>query len=177
MDKIISSSPSFSYSIDREGTFTYIYYEINFGGGTTKANVMKLFSVDPVNYADEPTEGIRRALSLYLEKEIPRTEKIPNGQRKNIRVGKTVATNALLESKRDRVAILIIEVLKDVLLIRNQSRPKIFNLEIKSPEALYEEFVEVRDRVRPLKGGITLACPDIILKSYIDDPGGAWMPG
>ena len=94
MDTIISSSPRFSFSIDREGTFTYIYYEINFGGGTIKANVMKLFSVDPFNYADEPTDGIRSVLSLYLEKEIPRTEKIPNGQIKNIRVGKTVATNA-----------------------------------------------------------------------------------
>jgi 5-oxoprolinase (ATP-hydrolysing) len=40
---------------------------------------MKLLSVDPANYADAPTEGIRRILSLYLEKELPRTEKIPTG--------------------------------------------------------------------------------------------------
>ena len=67
-------------------------------------------------------------------------------------MGTTVATNALLERKGDRVALLISEGLKDVLLIGNQSRPKIFDLEIKRPEALYEEVVEVRERVRPLKG-------------------------
>jgi 5-oxoprolinase (ATP-hydrolysing) len=67
-------------------------------------------------------------------------------------MGTTVATNALLERKGDRVALLISEGLKDVLLIGNQSRPKIFDLEIKRPEALYEEVVEVRERVRPMKG-------------------------
>jgi len=66
-------------------------------------------------------------------------------------MGTTVATNALLERKGDRVALLISEGLKDVLLIGNQSRPKIFDLEIKRPDAIYEEVVEVKERVRPMK--------------------------
>lgn len=66
-------------------------------------------------------------------------------------MGTTVATNALLERKGDRVALLINEGLKDVLLIGNQSRPKIFDLEIKRPDPVYEAVVEVKERIRPLK--------------------------
>jgi 5-oxoprolinase (ATP-hydrolysing) len=80
---------------------------------------MKLLSVDPGNYADAPTEGIRRILSMYLGKEIPRAQKIPTENIVSIRMGTTVATNALLERKGDRVALLISEGLKDVLLIGN----------------------------------------------------------
>jgi 5-oxoprolinase (ATP-hydrolysing) len=69
----------FSFSIDRGGTFTDIYCEIDLGGGFTKSHVMKLLSVDPANYADAPTEGIRRILSFYLKEDIPRTQKIPTG--------------------------------------------------------------------------------------------------
>ena len=92
---------------------------------------MKLLSVDPSNYKDAPTEGIRRILSEVTGKEILRSQKIPTGQIKSIRMGTTVATNAQLERKGDRVALVINEGLKDVQLIGNQSRPKIFDLEIK----------------------------------------------
>ena len=143
--------PKFSFSIDRGGTFTDIYCEIKLDNATTKSHVMKLLSVDPANYADAPTEGIRRILSMYLGSEIPRAQKIPTGNIVSIRMGTTVATNALLERKGDRVALLISEGLKDVLLIGNQSRPKIFDLEIKRPDAIYEEVVEVTERIRPLK--------------------------
>ncbi len=57
-----TSYPHFSFSIDRGGTFTDIYCEIN-DGVNSKSHVMKLLSVDPGNYADAPTEGIRRILS------------------------------------------------------------------------------------------------------------------
>jgi 5-oxoprolinase (ATP-hydrolysing) len=92
---------------------------------------MKLLSVDPTNYKDAPTEGIRRILQEVTGKDIPRQQKIPTEQITSIRMGTTVATNALLERKGDRVALVINEGLKDVLLIGNQSRPKIFDLEIK----------------------------------------------
>jgi 5-oxoprolinase (ATP-hydrolysing) len=92
---------------------------------------MKLLSVDPSNYKDAPTEGIRRILQEVTGKDIPRQQKIPTEQITSIRMGTTVATNALLERKGDRVALVINEGLKDVLLIGNQSRPKIFDLEIK----------------------------------------------
>jgi 5-oxoprolinase (ATP-hydrolysing) len=127
-----SSSLNFSFSIDRGGTFTDIYCEVSDSAGlVTHAKVMKLLSVDPSNYKDAPTEGIRRILSEQTGREIPRTEKIPTGQIRSIRMGTTVATNALLERKGDRVALMISQGLRDVLYIGNQSRPKIFDLEIK----------------------------------------------
>jgi 5-oxoprolinase (ATP-hydrolysing) len=108
-------------------------------------------SVDPANYKDAPTEGIRRIMSEEMHVELPRSEKIPTDRIRSIRMGTTVATNALLERKGDRVALLINEGLRDVLYIGNQSRPKIFDLEIKRPEPIYEEVVEVKERIRPFK--------------------------
>ena len=69
---------------------------------------MKLLSVDPTNYFDAPTEGIRRIMSQYGPYGIiQRQTKIPTENIRSIRMGTTVATNALLERKGDRVALLI----------------------------------------------------------------------
>jgi 5-oxoprolinase (ATP-hydrolysing) len=65
-------------------------------------------------------------------------------------MGTTVATNALLERKGDKVALLISSGLKDALKIGNQSRPKIFDLKIRRTEPVYERVVEINERVRPL---------------------------
>lgn len=62
-------------------------------------------------------------------------------------MGTTVATNALLERKGDRVALLITEGFGDALRIGNQSRPQLFDLHIKRPDVLYEQVVEVEERV------------------------------
>ncbi len=71
----------FSFSIDRGGTFTDIYCEIlNPKTGEIKSRVSKLLSVDPSNYKDAPTEGIRRLISEELGIELPRTQKIPTDQ-------------------------------------------------------------------------------------------------
>ena len=111
----------FDFSIDRGGTFTDIYCEMtNQETGEKQSHVGKLLSVDPQNYADAPTEGIRRILSEYGSTgEIARSEKIPTQQIRSIRMGTTVATNALLERKGDKVALLISEGLKDSLEIGN----------------------------------------------------------
>ena len=79
---------------------------------------MKLLSVDPLNYKDAPTEGIRRILNQYGHI-IERDQKIPTEQIRSIRMGTTVATNALLERKGDKVALLITEGLRDTLKIGN----------------------------------------------------------
>jgi len=79
---------------------------------------MKLLSVDPNNYKDAPTEGIRRIMSEFMG-EIPREQKIPTQAIRSIRMGTTVATNALLERKGDRVALVISAGLRDVLEIGN----------------------------------------------------------
>mmetsp|Transcript_30160 Transcript_30160/g.40074 ORF Transcript_30160/g.40074 Transcript_30160/m.40074 type:complete len:89 (+) Transcript_30160:258-524(+) len=66
-------------------------------------------------------------------------------------MGTTVATNALLERKGDNVALFISTGLKDTLEIGNMSRPKIFDLEIKTPTPVYERVIEVQGgRLRPL---------------------------
>lgn len=63
----------FSFSIDRGGTFTDIYCEVYQNKQVKEAKVMKLLSVDPNNYQDAPTEGIRRMLSETIGIDIPRT--------------------------------------------------------------------------------------------------------
>lgn len=65
----------------------------------------------------------------------------------SIRMGTTVATNALLERKGERVALLITKGFRDALLIGTQSRPKLFDLNIVRPGVLYEDVVEVDERV------------------------------
>ena len=132
----------FDFSIDRGGTFTDIYCEITskvFVGQKRRSHVAKLLSVDPQNYNDAPTEGIRRILSEFGSLgTIERGTKIPTSEIRSIRMGTTVATNALLERKGDRVALLTSAGLRDTLAIGNQARPKIFDLQIKTPSPVYE---------------------------------------
>ncbi|KAK0398342.1 hypothetical protein QR680_002542 [Steinernema hermaphroditum] len=132
----------FGFAIDRGGTFTDVYVKYPDG----KSRVMKLLSEDPSNYPDAPTEAIRRVLSEEYG-EIKRGSKIGIENIAWIRMGTTVATNALLERKGERCALLITKGFKDLLYIGNQSRPKIFDLDIKIPETLYEEVVEIDERI------------------------------
>lgn len=99
--------------------------------------ILKLLSVDKKNYKDAPTEGIRRILEEFTGQSIPRTSKIPSAQIKAIRMGTTVATNALLERKGESLALLISKGLRDVIAIGTQQRPKIFDLEIKVSSSLF----------------------------------------
>uniref|UniRef100_A0A914BYY1 5-oxoprolinase n=1 Tax=Acrobeloides nanus TaxID=290746 RepID=A0A914BYY1_9BILA len=130
------------FGIDRGGTFTDIF--VLYPNGEQKA--FKLLSEDN-NYPDAPTEAIRRILSEHTGKEIKRGDKIPTENISWIRMGTTVATNALLERKGERTALLITRGFKDLLHIGNQSRPKIFDLDIKIPDVLYEKVIEVDERV------------------------------
>ncbi|XP_008186368.1 5-oxoprolinase [Acyrthosiphon pisum] len=137
----------FKFSIDRGGTFTDIYAKCPDG----KVHVMKLLSVDPTNYSDAPREGIRRILEIETGKSMPQSEPIDSSYIEWIRMGTTVATNALLERKGERMALLITRGFKDLLHIGNQARPKIFDLEIVTPDVLYEEVLEIDCRVINLK--------------------------
>lgn len=111
--------------------------------------MVKLLSQDPANYADAPIEGIRRILEQATGKSIPRDEKLSLADfaSSSIRMGTTVATNALLERKGERHALLITRGFKDALRIGTQSRPKLFALNIQRPDVLYEDVVEVDERV------------------------------
>lgn len=118
--------------------------------------IIKLLSEDPSNYEDAPLEGIRRLMSNFLKKEIPRGEPLDTSKIESIRMGTTVATNALLERKGERVALVVTKGFKDCLEIGNQSRPKIFDLAIRRPDVLYEGVIEVDERVT--------------LEDYAEDP-------
>ena len=118
--------------------------------------VIKLLSEDPANYEDAPQEGIRRLLSQFTGKEVPRGQPLDTTQIESIRMGTTVATNALLERKGERIAMVVSKGFKDCLAIGNQSRPKIFDLAIRKPDVLYEKVIEVDERVT--------------LEDYAEDP-------
>jgi 5-oxoprolinase (ATP-hydrolysing) len=142
-------------AIDRGGTFTDCVG--NPGSGKMEDDVLiKLLSVDPSNYEDAPLEGIRRLLSRFQGKEIPRGEPLDTSSIESIRMGTTVATNALLERKGEDIAMVVTKGFKDCLEIGNQSRPNIFDLAIRKPEVLYKKVVEIDERVT--------------LEDYAEDP-------
>ena len=139
-------------AIDRGGTFTDCV-------GTLEGHedvVIKLLSEDPANYEDAPLEGIRRIMSHFLGREVPRGEALGTSRIESIRMGTTVATNALLERKGERIALVATRGFRDCLTIGNQSRPDIFDLAIRKPDVLYEEVIEVDERVT--------------LEDYAEDP-------
>lgn len=142
------SGEKLRFCIDRGGTFTDVYAEIP---GQTEGQVMKLLSVDPSNYDDAPIEGIRRILEEYTGDKIPRTSKIPTDNIEWIRMGTTVATNALLERKGERIALCVTRGFKDLLQIGSQARPNIFDLTVSKPSNLYEEVIEVDERIELVK--------------------------
>ncbi|KAI6144173.1 Hydantoinase/oxoprolinase-domain-containing protein [Pisolithus tinctorius] len=134
---------------DRGGTFCDVHasYPDPENPKTRKELVIKLLSQDPANYQDAPTEGIRRVLEIVTGEKIPRGTVLSTDKIDYIRLSTTVATNALLERKGHKHALLITKGFKDLLLIGNQSRPRIFDLNIKRPPPLYSEVVEVDERV------------------------------
>lgn len=141
--------------IQRGGTFTDCVG--NPGTGNMSDDiVIKLLSEDPSNYDDAPLEGIRRLMSKFLSKEIPRGEPLDTSRIESIRMGTTVATNALLERKGEKIAMVVTKGFKDCLEIGNQSRPKIFDLAIRKPDVLYQEVIEIDERVT--------------LEDYAEDP-------
>lgn len=138
------SEAKLKFCIDRGGTFTDVYADIP---GKPEGRVMKLLSVDPSNYDDAPVEGIRRILEEFTGKKIPRSSKLPTDKIEWVRMGTTVATNALLERKGERIALCVTRGFRDLLQIGNQARPHIFDLTVSKPSNLYEEVVEVDERV------------------------------
>ncbi|RWH76093.1 MAG: 5-oxoprolinase [Mesorhizobium sp.] len=124
--------------IDRGGTFTDVVGRDPEGG----LHPRKLLSENPEAYADAAIQGIRDLLGLKSG------APIPSGLIGDIKMGTTVATNALLERKGDRVLLLITRGFRDALRIAYQARPDIFAKEIVLPEQLYERVIEVDERVR-----------------------------
>ncbi|MBN3271781.1 OPLA oxoprolinase, partial [Polyodon spathula] len=147
-----SPGDRFEFAIDRGGTFTDVFARCPGG----KVRVLKLLSEDPANYRDAPTEGIRRVLEEECGQSMPRNQPMDTSLIGSIRMGTTVATNALLERKGEKMALLITRGFRDLLHIGNQARPRLFDLEIVMPEVLYEEVIEVEERVVLQRDGCQL---------------------
>ena len=139
-----TAATAFRFSIDRGGTFTDIYAEVP---GEPGFRVIKLLSENPRSYEDAPREGIRRIIEDVTGQALPK-ESFKADQVEWIRMGTTVATNALLERKGARCALVVTKGFRDILQIGNQDRPHIFDLEIKKFDLLYEMVVEVDERLR-----------------------------
>ncbi|ORX57697.1 hydantoinase B/oxoprolinase [Piromyces finnis] len=154
------------FCIDRGGTFTdCLAFVTRDNNPNEEVIVTKLLSVDPNNYKDAPTEAIRRVLENVTGVSIDRNEKIPVEHISQIRMGTTVATNALLERKGEPCALLITKGLKDLLFIGNQARDDIFDLNIKCADILYTKALEVDERIELVgytccKSGMNVAIPD-----------------
>ncbi|MGA9381251.1 MAG: hydantoinase B/oxoprolinase family protein, partial [Phormidium sp.] len=129
-------SKHWQFWIDRGGTFTDVVARSPEG----EIMVHKLLSENPERYADAAIQGIRDILG------IDNSQPIPAGQIAAIKMGTTVATNALLERKGDRTVLLITKGFRDALRIGYQNRPQIFARHIVLPEMLYERVIEVEER-------------------------------
>jgi 5-oxoprolinase (ATP-hydrolysing) len=133
-----SSKGSWDFWIDRGGTFTDIIGWRPDGGLVAH----KLLSENPEAYRDAAVQGIRDLLGLRSG------EPIRAGLIGTVKMGTTVATNALLERKGERTLLLVTRGFRDALRIGYQARPKIFARHIIKPAMLYERAIEVDERVR-----------------------------
>ncbi|ORT55113.1 hydantoinase B/oxoprolinase family protein [Streptomyces sp. CB03238] len=136
--------------IDRGGTFTDIVARRPDGRLVTR----KLLSHDPARYRDAAVAGVRLLLGLAPD------EPVPADRVASVKMGTTVATNALLERRGEPTVLVITAGFRDALRIAYQNRPRIFDRRILLPEAVYDRVVEVPERidahgtvVRPLDPG------------------------
>lgn len=132
-------------SIDRGGTFTDVHAIVP---GQPDI-ILKLLSVDPAHYQDAPTEGVRQILERVTGESHPRGKPLKLDRIGSLRMGTTVATNALLERKGARSVLLTTKGFRDLLKIGDQSRPNIFDLSMARPGVLPEGVVEVNERIVP----------------------------
>ena len=123
--------------IDRGGTFTDIVGRAPGG----ELHTLKLLSENPEQYADAAVEGIRRLLGLPAG--APITPELVDC----VKMGTTVATNALLERKGDRTLLVTTQGFRDALRIAYQARPRLFDRHIVLPEMLYARVIEAQERV------------------------------
>ncbi|HSQ71940.1 MAG TPA: hydantoinase/oxoprolinase family protein, partial [Rubrivivax sp.] len=133
----MSTATRWQFWIDRGGTFTDVVGRAPGG----QLHTLKLLSENPEQYADAAVEGIRRLLGLRAG------EPITPDRVECVKMGTTVATNALLERKGDRTLLVITRGFRDALRIAYQARPRLFDRHIVLPELLYERVVEAQERM------------------------------
>ena len=123
--------------IDRGGTFTDLVARAPDG----RLSTHKLLSENPGRYRDAAIAGIKTVLGLALD------QPIPPGLVDQVKMGTTVATNALLERKGERTLLIVNQGFADLLRIGNQARPRLFDLHVTLPTLLYERVAELPGRV------------------------------
>ncbi len=131
------------FAIDRGGTFTDVVALTPDGRLVTD----KLLSENPAAYSDAASEAVRRLMAQYDAAYDGQDEGQKTAEIADLRIGTTVATNALLERKGERLALAITAGLGDALRIGTQARPEIFARHIILPEQLPARVVEVEERV------------------------------
>jgi 5-oxoprolinase (ATP-hydrolysing) len=131
-------SGTWEFWIDRGGTFTDVIARQPDG----RLRALKLLSESP-DYPDAASEGVRRMLGLSPD------EAIPAAQINAVKMGTTVATNALLERKGAETCFLVTEGFEDLLVIGDQARPDIFAMAIDRPSPLHHHIVTTTARMDP----------------------------
>ncbi|TAG47582.1 MAG: 5-oxoprolinase [Betaproteobacteria bacterium] len=137
MSEEISASSQWQFWIDRGGTFTDIVAKKPSGELITH----KLLSENPERYQDAAVQGVRELLGLKAG------EAIPADRVEAVKMGTTVATNALLERKGERTLLVVTKGFRDQLRIAYQDRPKLFVRKIELPKLLYEDVIEADERI------------------------------
>ena len=151
-----SKDNKWQFWIDRGGTFTDII------GRHPKGDILtqKLLSENPMQYPDAAIQGIRNLLKLK------QNEAIPMANIAAIKMGTTVATNALLERQGERVLLAITKGFGDILRIGYQQRPKLFALDIVLPDMLYSSVVEIEERI-DCNGNLIKSLDDLLAQKQL----------
>ncbi|RSL48875.1 hypothetical protein CEP54_012706 [Fusarium duplospermum] len=142
-DELGAHPADIKISIDRGGTFCDAIAEVE--GRETL--IFKLLSANPAHYADAPAEAIRRVLEVVEGRQIPVGAKLDASRVASCRIGTTIATNALLEHKGVKFAFATTKGFKDVCVIGDQTRPKLFALQVEKAKALHDKVIEIDERV------------------------------
>ncbi|QEI08874.1 5-oxoprolinase [Pigmentiphaga aceris] len=153
----IPHDPRWQFWIDRGGTFTDIVARKPDGSFDTA----KMLSENPEQYRDAAVAGIRKLLGLKPG------EAVPADQVECVKMGTTVATNALLERKGDRTALVTTRGFRDALRIAYQNRPKLFERHVRLPELLYDTVVEADERLG-VDGTVVKALDEVALRASLE---------
>ncbi|MBL4614123.1 MAG: 5-oxoprolinase, partial [Magnetovibrio sp.] len=144
--------------IDRGGTFTDVAARMPNGCIAT----LKLLSENPEQYPDAALEGMRRLMGLESDAVLPGDAIV------HVKMGTTVATNALLERKGERTALVITRGFGDALRIGYQNRPHLFERNIHLPDLLHERVIEADERVTA-HGAVIEELDEAALRQQLQD--------
>ncbi len=162
MSQAKTETGRWDFWIDRGGTFTDVIGRAPDGS----LHARKLLSENPEHYEDAALQGIRDLLGVAPD------APLPAGRIGAVKMGTTVATNALLERKGDRTLLLTTRGFRDALAIGYQARPHLFRLKIEKPELLYERVAEVTERVTA-EGDVLASLDEAEVRRALEEAYGA----